>query len=85
MTLQELSVSTTDELWKSQYIDRTLPINRNRPLHKYLKIDGVVVYWKVSDAIVVSRATSEKQAEELISECTKEIAKLNYILKPCTP
>eukprot|EP00826_Nyctotherus_ovalis_P066198 TRINITY_DN9765_c0_g1_i1.p4 TRINITY_DN9765_c0_g1~~TRINITY_DN9765_c0_g1_i1.p4 ORF type:complete len:123 (-),score=27.63 TRINITY_DN9765_c0_g1_i1:340-708(-) len=81
--LQDLSVATMDESWTAQYIDRTLPENRNRPLHKYLKIDGMAIYWKPCNAIVVSHAENDKEADKLMGEGIKEAIKLNYVLRPC--
>lgn len=82
--LQDLSVATMDESWTAQYIDRTLPENRCRPLHKYLKIDGMGIYWKPCNATVVSHAKDDKEADRLMGEGMKEAMKLNYVLRPCS-
>ena len=83
VVMNKLTVVTTNELWAPQFIDRTEPANRNTPVYKHLKLEGFVVYWNPSGAIIASNLEDPKEIESKMAECLKEVIKENYILKPC--
>jgi len=81
-TLQDLSIVTTSEIWEPQFIDRTEEANRNRPLHKYLKLTNFSFYWESQNATMISNLGSEPEIENGLKKMGANIPKRAYILKP---
>ena len=81
--LKSLSIATTNEDWKPQFIDRTEEANRFKPLKKYLNLQGFAFYWESKEEDIVSEISSEEKIYAKLSEISKKIPKRNYILKPC--
>lgn len=78
VTLQDLTVVTTNENWEPQYIDRTDKANHNKPLYKHLKLHGLTIYLKAHENAMIS-LLEEGSMEEKMKE---GIAKQCHILRP---
>jgi len=83
LVLKTLTLRTTNEVWKPEFIDRTDVANRERPLHKHLEVFGFSFYWKPNEAIMVSVLENTKEIDIKLKESEKNIEKENYILRPC--
>ncbi|CDW82625.1 ph domain containing protein [Stylonychia lemnae] len=62
-TLKELSINTTNGNWDSTFYDRMMKENKDKPIYKRLKIDGLAIYLQVDDEIQLSNF--DQQNEEL--------------------
>lgn len=81
--LKTLTLRTTNEIWEAEFIDRTDEANRERPLHKHLKVFGFAFYWKPAKATMLSVLKSPREIEGKLNESEETAEKENYILKPC--
>jgi len=83
ITLQNLTVVTTNEDWEPQYIDRTDKANCEKPLYKHLKLHGLAIYWISNETEMLSLTLDEGDIEKRLNGALEEMAKQSYILKPC--
>ena len=83
ITLKDFIVTTTNENWLPEYIDRTEEANRARPLHKRLTLGDLAFYWEAEGASMVSAGGNVAEIEAELQKVGTNIPRRNYILKPC--
>ena len=90
ITLEKLEIQTTNEHWESEFIDRTLSKNKDKPLQKLLNLRNIGLYCQPLDvpSMMVSLIpTREEQYAKFISlfpaaASISEPYKSCYILRP---
>ncbi len=54
VTLKELSITTTNQNWDKTFYDRMVQENKDKPIFKKLKIDGLAAYLQVGDNFFIN-------------------------------
>jgi len=90
ITLERLSIKTTNEEWVPEFIDRTLPANKHKPLQKHLDLRNVGFYCNPQDDLsqMVSLVEDPIQRQEKFASFFGEDEQFSapydscYILRP---
>ena len=62
ITLERLSINTTNENWESQFIDRTLQRNKDLPLNKFFDLRNIGFYCNPKDSREMMVSLNSAQA-----------------------
>jgi hypothetical protein len=90
LTLQELSVDTTNESWQKEFIDRTVEANKQKPLNKLLSLRNFGFYCSPNDDLNNLVLQLESPEERYLKFAnlfdegaeSSSIYKRHYILEP---
>ena len=87
ITLNQIEFHTTNDQWQKQYIDRTRPENKGKPMFKLLNIDSFGVYYKTHETIFVSKKGEDERKPFMQQEFESLGGKIvrygnDYLLEP---
>ena len=68
LTLQKLTLVTTNENWEPIFIDRTQNENKNTTLHKILDIEDLGFYYKPHEQLFISELESDSDKRTKLAE-----------------